>query len=576
MIRVQSHDNVPKTAQMTAEFEQRERTRSAGRKLVSMMLLFASFTLLAQEPVGEVSSGEILIEKNKKITLPRADKLFLPIGVQGLIKDSIHLTFNLHSPQFSISPFEPILNPYDYAVASDKLPYQNFVKVGFGSYGSPLLSSYVEQGRKGMSWGAFLYHESFGSGSVRGKESASGTNYVDVFATFQNARWVFTPTFGWQSDGFRFYGYGNGDTRISTDRSAINRLTFSGILEKISVNDWTLSVKPTFRSTTQNTVNNALKNSEKYLSLLTEVSYTFDSALSAGVDLQMGAITFGSQATHKRNLAKVNPWVGLKQASLFIQAGVELATTNDTMVSGTKSFFYPDISVEWSGLPKWTVYGGLSGELKPVTFSSISQKNMFMDDSLVMAHENVKSKINGGIRGAVTSTLFLNAGITLSSVENMSFFMPSPNDSARFILAIDPESVTIFSWFGNVNFQPKEGTYLNLEAKVYNYGALEVFAEAWYKPGYEFSVDWFQRYSDKISSQVRLLSLGGIKAPNPITLTAKTLDPIVDLSLEGSYKIHDQAEVFLQVQNLFGKEYERFLNYPNRGVSFKIGGLYKF
>ena len=199
-----------------------------------------------------------------------------------------------------------------------------------------------------------------------------------------------------------------------------------------------------------------------------------------------------------------------------------------------------------------------------------------MDDSLVMAHENVKSKISGGIRGAINSKLFLNTGIGLSSVENMSFFMPSANDSARFILAVDPESVTVFNWFGNLNYQPTSNTYLNLGAEVYSYGSLETFEKAWYKPGFKLFVDWFQRYSDKISSQVRLTTLGGIRAPTPITLITQTLDPIVDLSLEGTYQINEQAEAFLQIQNLFGKEYERFLNYPNRGVAFKIGALYRF
>ena len=546
------------------------------KRTLTIVLVAMAWQVHGQDPIGEVSSEEIIIEKNKEIVLPRADKLFLPIGAQDITKDSIRLRFNLLSPQFNISPFAPRLTPHGYSVPSDKLAYQNFFKAGIGSYGSPLLSGYVGQETKQMNWGAFLHHESFGTGSVRGKESGSSSSLVDVFATFQNKKWAFTPSVGWQSDGFRFYGYGEDDTRISTDKSAVDRIRLGGTLEEIGADDWTLSVTPTFKTTTQNAAGNVPSSAERYFDFLAEATYAFDSTLNAGVNLQMGAITFDSEATIKRNFVKVNPWVGIKRSSLYIKAGVEIATTNDTIISGTKSFFYPDISVAWSGLPGWTVYGGLSGELKPVTFSSISQENVFMDDSLVMAHENIKSKISGGIRGAITSKLFLNTGIGLSSVENMSFFMPSAFDSARFILAVDPESIAVFNWFGNLNFQPSANTYLNFGMDVYSYGGLDTFAEAWYKPSYKLTVDWFQRYSDKISSQVRLTSLGGIKAPTPITLDAQTLDPILDLSLEGTYKINDRAEGFVQLQNLFGKEYERFLNYPNRGLSFKIGALYRF
>ncbi|MCP4458028.1 MAG: hypothetical protein GY816_08395 [Cytophagales bacterium] len=546
------------------------------RKLGVIVLLISGWLAKAQDPVGEVSSEEIIIEKNKEIVLPRADKLFSPIGAHDIEKDSIRLTFDLLSPQFNISPFETKLIPYSYSVKSDKLAYQNFFKAGVGSYGSLLLSAYAGQETKKISWGTFLHHESFGTGSIRGKQSASGSSYIDVFATFQNPNWAFTPAVGWQSDGFRFYGYDDGDDRITTDKSSVDRIRIGGTLEEINADDWNLSITPTFRTTTQNTGDNAPASSERYFDFLADASHTFDSTLSAGVDLRLGAISFDGEATINRDFVKINPWVGVKRSKLFIRAGVELATTNDTIVTGTKSFFYPDISIEWSGLQGWTVYGDLSGELKPVTFSSISRENLFMDDSLVMAHENVKSRIGGGIRGAITSKLFLNSGINLSNVENMSFFMPSTNDTARFILAVEPESVTILNWYGNFNFQSTANTYLNLRADFYSYGSLETYSEAWYKSEFKLSVDWFQRYSEKISSQVRLTTLGGIKAPSPITFVTQTLDPIFDLSLEGTYQINEQAEAFLQIQNLFGKEYERFLNYPNRGVAFKIGGLYRF
>ena len=153
--------------------------------------------------------------------------------------------------------------------------------------------------------------------------------------------------------------------------------------------------------------------------------------------------------------------------------------------------------------------------------------------------------------------------------------MPSSNDSARFILAVDPESITIFNWFGNLNFQPSSNTYLNFGTEIYSY-ATKTFAEAWYKPSYKISLEWIQRYSEKITSQVGLTSLGGIKAPSPVTLVSQRLDPIIDLSLEATYQINERADAFFQLSNLFGKEYEQFLNYPNRGISFKVGAMYRF
>jgi hypothetical protein len=198
-----------------------------------------------------------------------------------------------------------------------------------------------------------------------------------------------------------------------------------------------------------------------------------------------------------------------------------------------------------------------------------------LDDTLTMVHENVKTKFTGGIRGAVGSRIFLNTGFHLSGVQNMSFFVPSENDSARFTILVDTKTTTIFNWFGSVNWQPASNTHLSLSADLYNY-SLNELSEAWNRPTFKMSLEWFQRYSDRITSQARLTSLGGIKAPQPITFTEEKLDAIVDLSVQGNYQINDRMEGFVQLQNVFGQPYQRYLNYPNRGLQLRIGALYRF
>ncbi len=543
------------------------------RLLAFILTVLICAGLIAQ--VGEVASEEIVIEKDKEIILPSADKLYLPVAPPEIRRDTSRLRFNISSPNFGIGSYAPQLRPFVYTVGSEQIPYQNFVKAGFGSFGSPLIAGYYGQETKKVNWGAWVYHESFAKGTVRDRQSASAVSYLDVFTTFQNRNWAFTPTFGWQSDGYRFYGYDDADARISDDKNHVSRIRLGAKLQEIYDNDWSFELQPVFRSTNQNTPSDAPSSTENYLDFLTSGTYQFDSTLSAGVELRLGAISFESESSINRNFVKVNPWIGIKKETLFIKAGVELASTNDTIISGVKSFFYPDISAEWTGLPGWTVYGALSGELKPVTFSSLTRDNLFLDDSLTMAHENIKTKISGGIRGNISSRIFVNSGVALSSVENMSFFIPSPNDSARFIIAVDPEAVTVFNWYGQLNWQADRQTHLGIRTDIYSYG-IDTFDKAWNMPNFKLTVDWFQKFSDRISTQTTLSSLAGMKAPRPVTMEAEKLKPIVDLTMEGMYRINDRAEAFVQLQNVFGVEYSRFLNYPGRGLSFRLGALYRF
>jgi hypothetical protein len=544
------------------------------RRLTLLLIVgLGSNWLYAQ--VGEVTSEEIVIEKDKEIVLPKADKLYLPVVPPDLTRDSIRLNFNLASPTFNIGPYQPAVSPFAYSVPVAKLGYQNFVKAGYGNYGSPVITAYVGQDDTQFSWGAWAHHESFASGSVRERQSASSTTMLDIFGTFQNNNWAVTPALGWQSDGYRFYGYGNGDARITNDRATLERVRVSATLEELTDNKWSLILKPTLQTTNQNVPSDLPSSSENYFDVSAETSFKIDSTFTLGTNVQMGAISFKSPETINRNFMRLNPWVGFRKSMLFIKAGFEVASTNDTLVTGTGGYFYPDLSAEWSGLPGWTVYSALKGELRPVTFNSLTQENYFLDDTLTMVHENVKTKFTGGIRGAVGSRIFLNTGFHLSGVQNMSFFVPSENDSARFTILVDTKTTTIFNWFGSVNWQPASNTHLSLSADLYNY-SLNELSEAWNRPTFKMSLEWFQRYSDRITSQARLTSLGGIKAPQPITFTEEQLDAIVDLSVQGNYQINDRMEGFVQLQNVFGQPYQRYLNYPNRGLQLRIGALYRF
>jgi hypothetical protein len=525
--------------------------------------------------VGEINTEEIVIEKDKEIVLPKADKLYLPVVPPDLTRDSIRLNFALTNPTFNIGPYQPVVSPFAYAVPAGKLGYQNFVRAGFGNYGSPVITAFVGKDEDQLSFGVWAHHESFASGSVRGRNSASSTSMLDVFGTFQNNRWAITPSIGWQSDGYRFFGYGDGDSRITNDRTTLGRVKLAAQVEEINDNKWDLVIKPFFQSTAQNVPGDNPSTNENYFDLSAETSYNIDSTFIIGTNAQMGAISFKSPEAINRGFMKLNPWVGFKKSSLFLKAGFELASTNDTLVTGTGGYFYPDLSAEWSGLPGWTVYGALKGELRPVTFSSLTRENYFLDDSLTMVHENVKTRFTGGIRGAIGSKIFINTGFNLSGVQNMSFFVPSDYDSARFTILVDTKTVTVFNWFGSINWQPVATTHLSLKTDIYTY-SLNELTEAWNRPTFKMSLEWFQRYTDRITSQAGLTTLGGIKAPQPITLAEEKLDPIVDLSIQGNYQINDRAEAFVQMQNLLGQQYQRYLYYPNRGMQIRIGALYRF
>jgi outer membrane receptor protein involved in Fe transport len=53
-------------------------------------------------------------------------------------------------------------------------------------------------------------------------------------------------------------------------------------------------------------------------------------------------------------------------------------------------------------------------------------------------------------------------------------------------------------------------------------------------------------------------------------------DTVVDLNLRGDYRFSENLSIFALGNNLLGRKYERFLNYPMKGINVLAGVTYDF
>jgi outer membrane cobalamin receptor len=49
-------------------------------------------------------------------------------------------------------------------------------------------------------------------------------------------------------------------------------------------------------------------------------------------------------------------------------------------------------------------------------------------------------------------------------------------------------------------------------------------------------------------------------------------DNIIDLNLKADYRFSDKFSTFVMLNNILNRKYERFTNYPNKGLNV-IGGI---
>ena len=96
--------------------------------------------------------------------------------------------------------------------------------------------------------------------------------------------------------------------------------------------------------------------------------------------------------------------------------------------------------------------------------------------------------------------------------------------------------------------------------------------EAWHRP--DLTLNWFNALSisKKLFITSDLYFLKGIKAKNFQSGTVTKLPVVVDLNFKVDYLLTQNFSAFVALNNVLGKQYQRYQYYPQQGLNF-IGGL---
>ena len=119
------------------------------RIVLSLAIITITLQLRAQTDTtktqGEIISGKIIIEKDNRIIMPQADKIYVRTTPKIFENQPINVNFRINEPSFDWSDYKLDV-PYrtlDESYPLDK--FQNYVKFGLGNYNSPLFEAGIFQ-----------------------------------------------------------------------------------------------------------------------------------------------------------------------------------------------------------------------------------------------------------------------------------------------------------------------------------------------------------------------------------------------------------------------------------------------
>lgn len=540
---------------------------------ISMLSIAQSDSTSTQ---GQVVTSEIIIEKNKQIILPKADKIYLKGELKSFGNDPIPVQPRVVEPSLEWPPYKTDVPAASFTEKYPVEAYPNYIRLGYGNYSSPVGELGIFHRLGSFDTRSIVFYERFGRGPVNDENSESKLATINLSAIYQSGNIKLSPFINYQYKEYRFYG--------NTDR--LNTPFRSELPPAVGWSDFTLgvsfkgqsdaiqySVKPFASSSYQTLKNDDFINRESVFGFTGDLEFNIDTHFTTGFNIEGYTAKYESGISYDRSLFLITPWLRYKKDEITLKGGFNVSSGKSQV--SRQSGFYPKVSGEWAFDAKWSLYGVVSGGVQWNGWSNLLTQNEFLDDSLSIFNIEVRSEFGGGIKGSINKKLMLDANLMLANLEKLPIYVPSATDSSRYTVTYDDEPVSRVKLDAQLDYSPTSISTYGASLEVYSY-SVSSLDRPWHLPGYVFSVYTSHNIKEKLIVSANILAMGGIKAPANINFGIANLDAFADVGLKARYLITNRASAFINVDNLFNNEYERYLGYPVRGLTFKIGGQYRF
>ncbi|MBS1490789.1 MAG: hypothetical protein JSS93_09700 [Bacteroidetes bacterium] len=558
--------------------------------------MFLFFTGKAQDQKekwggeGEIEKVEIQITKDRKIILPQASRNFEKVPPRPVEPIKPAITYQYKNILFEVPDYTPSIRPLKLKDEPISKIYGNYISLGMGNYASPYAEAYLTNKRdKSKYYGAKLYHRSFMTGPVDGKNSASGNTELRLFGKSMNNYVALSGFVGYENNTTHFYGYPAGQT---VDRNAIlqsyNTFSAGGELENSKLSDFKYSLKGGYSY-----LSDHYAASESEVNLNFSSQYKIDSKKRVVVEADYFLMNRKDQLypSKIRNILKVRPSYQFEPLeNLSLQAGFNAAVENDTIGKQNGIHIYPDLRANYVLSEAVQAYAVLTGDVDRVSLHTLARENVWINSNIGLFNTNRTIEFLAGLRGKLGGKVSYGAGLSFANLRNLYFYQTdtAKNSRNKFNTFYDKGATQRTSLFGELNYVTDKATvgirgdYFSYATSVADqvavyYGIANTFGNtALQRPTYRVAFRSAFNIYEKIILSADFIAQGGIKALDAKAKRMISLNPAVDLNFKIDYRVSKQFVVFLNFNNMLASDYQLYMNYPVRGFQVLGGASWSF
>ena len=555
---------------------------------LSFVLTLAAFPAMAQqqqpwqgETEGDLGTEEVIIVKERENQLPAASRNYQKVPPQTLSTPKENVPYRFPDFTLEMKPIDPTVRVLTIKTDPPAPYYNRYVKAGLGNYLSTYLDAWFNSGRQASYlYGVELKHRGAARGPVDGGNSGFSNNKIKAHGKYFGKSFTFDSEAYAQRNRYNFYGYN--EEALDPEKSDLKQVfQLYGVrlgVVNAETDKFGIGLRGAFDRTSS-----SLGVVENLGGLDADLRYELSDALGVQLEGDLLLSNYEDITSQSRSLFRLAPAFRFQFEPLRIIAGFNIAHENDTAANADQLHFYPRAEISLRPVENMLARIGVTGNIEPVTYRSLTNENPYLDAQLPLLHSNKTLDFYGDVKGRIAGGFGYLAGFSAATYRNMYYFvnttLASP-DSSRFGILYDQGTSAVINVHAELSYSSTNRFQTSLRADYFGYDTEEVQA-AWHKP--EFKLEWLANYNlyDKILFTADAFVLGGITAKaigptNELTSEEVNLKPVVNLGLGVEYLFSPQASAYLKLDNMLAQEFQRFYNYPSRRIVVSVGGSYAF
>ncbi|SRX54761.1 TonB-dependent receptor [Aequorivita sp. CIP111184] len=473
--------------------------------------------------------------------------------------------------------------------------YDNYATLGFGNYTSILGEFYSNFELSRTDNAGFFFRHNSSQGDIKGVkldnkyyDTSLDANYTSrqKDATYRLEAGVEHQLYNWyglpeefavivdeltsQIDPKQNYISGYAGGSIALDDSFFERaaLNVRYLTDAFSSSEFNAVLKPEFSFPLEN-LTLKIDGDIDYL------SGSFDKNYQNTSDIKYSYLNAG-----------LAPSITFVNDDLSVSLGVAAYVSLDSENNNTDFSLYPRLNASYRLLDETViVYGGVEGGLQQNSYYNFKEENPFISPTLNIAPTKKLYEGFGGVKGKLSNSVAYNIRASYGKDENRPLFQINP---LRLYTGLEGyqygnsfnvvyDDVNTLSFFGELKVEVSDVFSFGIDANYYSYST-NLQEEAWNLPDLKASI--FSNFSitEKLYGGASIFYVGERKdLYTDLSITQKvTVDGYVDANLHFGYRFTDRLSAFVKGSNLFGDNYQKWLNYPVQGIQGLAGVTYKF